>query len=57
MGKKPAVEPNSKKQKQKHKEMFTELATNQEEIVQHKYNTQPTQHKHHKRVIHEDSEE
>jgi hypothetical protein len=35
MGKKPAPDPRSKRSKTKYKEMFTELATHQEQLVQH----------------------
>jgi hypothetical protein len=55
MGKKPASEPISRKLKQKHKEMFTELATKQEEIVKDKYSRQAVHHPHHKRFINDDS--
>jgi hypothetical protein len=55
MGKKVAFEgAKQKKMRNKHKEMFPELATHQEEIVQ----LHAVERRHHqKRVIQEDSEE
>jgi len=37
MAKKPAPDPRSKKSKTKYKEMFTELATHQEQLVHHNH--------------------
>lgn len=56
MGKKPAGEA-PKKHKQKHKEMFTELATKQEEIVLQNPPDHHPQHSRPRRHLHPDSEE